>query len=270
MSDQARFFEPGLCRKWILPFAEPDVQTQATRLERLNGLRGMSWAYSACHYLWKKPTTISLQYSAADSSLGPADGPKRSSNLMHRYISGKSAPIRGPRGKFGFDLVGAISADPRGALADSSLDRRVFKMVHPDTSLMELRALLFELPEAVRPGLFDTDPARDNEHVAWRRHPLDEYVLPPAIADQLSRVLRELCDPRKVEAPMVFGLFETLVGLWAEARLVCDRVRMTELFWLIQRCQDLVFADETFPYVLQPFMAFLLFDGPDRPLKKDC
>lgn len=269
MSDQARFSRPGLCRKWILPFAEPDVQTQETRLERLNGLRGMAWAYSACHYLWKKPTTISLQYSAPESSLGPADGPKRSSNLMHRYISGKGAPTRGPRGKFGFDLVGAISADPRGALAEPSLDLRVFRMLHPDTSLMELRALLFELPDAVRPGLFDTDPARETEHVAWLRHPLDECIMPPAISSQISRVLPGLWDPRNVEAPLVFGLFETLVGLWAEARLICDRQRMAALFWWIYRCADLVLADETFPYIFEPFLAFLSFDGPDRLLKKD-
>ncbi|MBB5409945.1 hypothetical protein HDG34_003898 [Paraburkholderia sp. HC6.4b] len=142
----------------------------------------------------------------------------------------------------------------------------MFKMLHPDTSLMELRALLFELPEVVRPGLFDSDPAREDEHVAWRRHPLDECVLPPAIASQISRVLPGLWDPRRVEAPLVFELFETLVGLWAEARLICDRTRMAALFWWIYRCTDLVLADETFPYIFQPFLAFLSFDGPDRPL----
>lgn len=78
-----------------MPFAEPDVQTQGSRLERLNGLRGMAWAYAVCHYLGKTPSAISLEYSAAESSLGPTDGPKRSSNLMHRYISGKSAAVRG-------------------------------------------------------------------------------------------------------------------------------------------------------------------------------
>ncbi|MFM0735067.1 hypothetical protein PQQ52_31780 [Paraburkholderia sediminicola] len=191
-------------RKWILPFATPDIQTQPTRLERLNGLRGMAWAYAVCHYLRKKPSTISLEYSAADSSLGRADGLKRSSNLMQRYISGKSAPIRGPRGKFGFDLVGTISADSRGALAGPSLDLRVFKMLHPDTTLMELRALLFELPDVVRPALFDPDPLRENEHAAWRRHPLDECVLPPEIASQILRVRPVLWDPYQAEAPLVF------------------------------------------------------------------
>lgn len=260
-------FGPEITRSWILPFAAPDIQTQETRLARLNGLRGMAWAYSVCHYLWKKPTTISLQYSAPNSSLGRADGPKQSSNVMHRYISGKSAPVRGPRGKLGFDLVGAISAHPKGALAERSLDLRIFKMLHPDISLMELRALLFEIPEMSRLGLFDLDPARKDEHAAWRRHPFDDFVLPPALVEQLSRVYRDQCDPREIEAPLLFGLFETLVGLWAESRLVCDRDRMAKIFSIIKIFRDLVFADETFPYIVEPFLAFLRFDGPDRAPK---
>lgn len=250
-----------------MPPASPDVQTQATRLERLEGLRGMAWAYAVCHYMEAKPSTLSLKYSAPDSSLGRDDGPKRSSNLMHRYISGKGAPKRGARGKFGFDLVGTISADPRGALAEPSLDLRVFKMLHPDTSLQELRALLFELPEVVRPGLFAPALLCEHKHVAWRRHSLDEWVLPPEIAFQVTKAISMILDPGQPRSPLFFGLFETLVGLWAEARIMCDGERMEALLSLITKSHYLAFADETFPYIWWPFLAFLSFDGPDRPAR---
>lgn len=252
-------------RIWVLPFARPDVQTQPTRLERLHGLKGMDFAYSTCHYLQKSPSAISLEFSAAASSLGKPDGPKRSSNLMHRYLAGKSAPKRGPRGKFRFDLVGAISAHPRGALVERSLSRRIYRMVDPDTSLLELRALLFELPDVVRAALFDMQPARKGKHAAWRRRPPNGCAVPPGLETLAVKASCAYWNPRDSAAPLVFALFETLVGLWAEARLMYDEARMAALLELITLTQDLVLADETFPYVLPPFLAFLSFDGPDRP-----
>jgi hypothetical protein len=47
-----------------------------------------------------------------------------------------------------------------------------------------------------------------------------------------------------------------------------DGARMHELLKLITSAQDLAYADETFPYILHPFLAFLSFDGPDRPARK--
>jgi hypothetical protein len=252
-------------RIWVLPVARADVQTQPTRLERLHGLKGMDFAYSTCHYLQKSPWAISIEFSAAASSLGKPDGPKRSSNRMHRYLAGKSAPKRGPRGKFRFDLVGAICAHPRGALVERSLNRRIYRMVDPDTSLRELRALLFELPDVVRVDLFDMHPARNRDHAAWRRLPPDGCAAPPGLVTLVVNASRQSWNPREAEAPLVFALFETLVGLWAEARLNFDGARMAALLELITLTQDLVLADETFPYVLPPFLAFLSFDGPDRP-----
>jgi hypothetical protein len=42
----------------MLPLAKADVQTQSSRLERLNGLCGMAWGYAACHYLQKRPSAV--------------------------------------------------------------------------------------------------------------------------------------------------------------------------------------------------------------------
>jgi hypothetical protein len=182
---------------------------------------------------------------------------------MHYYILGKGAPVRGPRGKFGFDLVGAISADPRGALAEHWLDHRLWTMLHPDTTLRSLRELLYETPPLVRAALFDPDPARKGEHVAWRRYPLDDLALPEIIVEVASIACRLNWHPREPGPKYAFALFETLIGLWCEARLMYDGTRMHELLKLIMSAQDLAYADETFPYILQPFLALLSFNGPD-------
>jgi len=128
-------------------------------------------------------------------------------------------------------------------------------MLDPDTSLLELRALLFELPDVVRVELFDMHPARKRDDAAWRRLPPDAYAAPPGLVELVVNASRQYWNPREAEAPLVFALFETLVGLWAEARLICAGARMADLFELITLTQDLVLADETFPYVLPPFLA---------------
>jgi hypothetical protein len=248
----------------MLP-ARADVQTQLYRVERLNGLRGMVWAYAVCHFFHKSPTAISIDFAAPNASLGRPDGPKQSNKLMHYYILGKGAPVRGPRGKFGFDLVGAISADPRGALAEHWLDHRLLKMLALDTTLPVLRDLLYEVSGLWRALLFDLDPARDHEHVAWRRRPFDNSVLPEIIGSTVLQACLLNWHPREKCAKEAFGIFEMLIGLWCEARLMYDSVRMHELLKLILIAQDLAWADEIFPYILQPFLAFLSFDGPDQP-----
>jgi hypothetical protein len=250
-------------RQWILAFARPDIQTQSGRLQRLNGLRGMDYAYSACHYLWKTPSAISLEYSAPKGSLGKPDGQKRSNNIMQTYIKGIRAPRRGSRGKNGFDLVGAISKHPKGALAERSLDRTIYEMLNPRTSLQRLRELLFGLPGEVRDTIFDMDHAREEKHVAWYRRPMENCALPSDLGPLLLRLSRVPCHPEVPEAKLVFSVFEALVGLWAEARLMYDRARMAEIYKVIDLAQDFVLADETFPYIFSPFLSFLAFDGPD-------
>lgn len=249
----------------ILPLAKPDVQTQGSRIERLNGLRGMAWAYATCHHLWKKPSAVSLEFSAPECSFGSSNGRKRSSNLMHYYIAGRGAPMPGARGKFGFDLVGAISSDPRGACAEKWLEHRLWKMLNPDITLRGLRELLYEMPLLVRQALFDMDPARESQHVAWRRRSLGDSAV-PEIIEGIALVASGLVwHPREAGAENAFQLFEALVGLWCEARLLCDGARMRALLDLIIRTQGLALADETFVYVIAPFLAFLSFDGPDHP-----
>ena len=188
---------------------------------------------------------------------------------MREYIKGKRAPIRGPRGKNHFDLVGAISADSRGALAEHSLNRPMYTMLDPGTSILKLREVLFGLHDVVRETLFDADPeGKEDGPIAWRRIRLSDCVLPPKLQILIGEAHRVHLDPRREDAKMVFALFEALVGLWAEARLIYDRERMDELNELITLHQNLVLADETFAYILLPFLAFLSFDGPDYPSSK--
>ncbi|MGF6724594.1 hypothetical protein P3T43_003962 [Paraburkholderia sp. GAS41] len=249
----------------ILTPANYDVQTQTSRLERLNGLRGMAWAYATCHHLQKKPSAVSLEFSAPESSFGSSEDRKMSSNVMRGYIAGERAPTRGPRGKLGFDLVGAISADPRGARAEKWLTHRLWKMLHPATTLARLRELLYELHPFVRLVLFDSDPALKGKHVSWRRYRIDDSAVPRALEDLVLAACAIKWHPRGTAAADVFALFEALVGLWCEARLMCNGARMQALHALIIRTQDLALADETFLYIIDPFLAFLSFDGPDYP-----
>jgi hypothetical protein len=268
MDDSDWVYPPELRITRILPHARPDVQTQTSRLERLNGLRGMAWAYATCHYLQKKPSAVSLEFSAPGSSFGSPDGRKRSSNLMHYYISGRGAPRRGRRGKYGFDLVAAISADPRGAHAEKWLEHRLWKMLHPEITLRGLRELLYEMPPYVRSLLFDMDHARESEPVSWRRFPLGNSAIPQAL-EEVALIGSGLnWHPREPGAENVFALFEALVGLWCEARLLYDGARVRELQALIIRTQSLAYADETFVYIIAPFLAFLSFTGPDHPTGK--
>jgi hypothetical protein len=257
-----------LIGNWIwrdLPLAKADVQTLPSRIERLDGLRGMAWAYAVCHYMRKTPSAISIEFSAPGCSLGQSDGPKQSSNIMQHYITGKGAPKPGPRGKFRFDLVGAISAHPQGALAEKWLTHRLWKMLHPDITLRGLRELLYGMSPLVRSALFDLDPARESEHVSWRRHPPGHRGVPP-ITESLALLVCQIgWLPREQGAENAFELFEALVGLWCEARLMCDGARMRRLLDLIMRTQNLACADETFVYIIAPFLAFLSFNGPDYP-----
>ncbi|WP_429260563.1 hypothetical protein [Paraburkholderia sp. GAS334] len=187
---------------------------------------------------------------------------------MHYYIAGRGAPKRGPRGKFGFDLVGAISADPKGARAEKWLEHRLWKMLHPNITLRSLRELLYEMQPLVRSPLFDLDPARESQHVSWRRHPLGNSAVPEIIEGVALLHSGAGWHPREPGAKDAFGLFEALVGLWCEARLQCDGARMQALLDLTIRTQNLAYADETFVYIIAPFLAFLSFDGPDHPLGK--
>jgi len=251
-------------RAWVSLPAKADVQTQPTRQARLRGLKGMDFAYSACHYLQKSASELSLQFSAAESSTGKSDGKKRSSNRMYRYLRGESAPKRGPQGKHHYDLVGAISAHPRGALIERTLERRIYKMLDPGTSLDALSGLLSGLPDPLPAALFDMQLAPKGKSMAWRRRPLNGCAVSPAIETLAVLTSRAIWNPRDASASFVFALFETLVGLWAEARLKYEAPRMAEILELITLTQNLVLADETFRYVLPPFLAFLSFDGPDR------
>jgi hypothetical protein len=141
-------------------------------------------------------------------------------------------------------------------------------MLDPGISILKLRELLFELPDAVRATLFDMDPTRKDKHVSWRRRPLGDSALPPELGPLLLKLSRVPWHPEVPEAKLVFSVFEALVGLWAEARLICDGARMAEIYKVIILTQDLVLADETFRYVLPPFLTFLTFDGPDFPPSK--
>jgi hypothetical protein len=113
---------------------------------RLRGLRGMAWSAAAVLYLRKTASALSRLgcdgvTSGAEGSSG-AHGARPNSKIMSQYLRGERCPTPGPRGKWRFDLVGAVHSMRNGAVARLYLDSPLWALLDSKVSLETARGIL--------------------------------------------------------------------------------------------------------------------------------
>lgn len=128
------------------PGAEDLVAAPANQLKqpdlakRLEGLRGMAWAYGVLHHTGYSASGASKRFSPPVES----EQDQANSKIMYQYLRGDRAPTRGARGKYGFDLVAAVDKHPQGKLATKWLDHPLWLIFDPKTKGDELEPFLEE------------------------------------------------------------------------------------------------------------------------------
>lgn len=117
-----------------------DQLKQPTLAGRIDGLRGMAWAYAVLLHTGYSASGASKRFSAT-----PAGNVELSnSKLMYQYLRGDRAPTRGPRGRYGFDLVAAVDSHHTGRNATRWLDHPIWTIFDANISSRELAPFLDE------------------------------------------------------------------------------------------------------------------------------
>lgn len=123
-----------------LPPPAADHLKQSDISGRLAGLRGMAWAYGVLLHTGYTASGASKRFAPS-----PENGREQSnSKLMYQYLKGDRAPTRGARGKYGFDLVAAVDAHPRGRMARKWLDHPLWMIFDEHTTGRDLEQFLEE------------------------------------------------------------------------------------------------------------------------------
>ncbi len=124
--------------------------TQSTLEKRLEGLRGMAWAYAALYYTNLSAAKASIVFCHHHKAASTKTGDPGNSNIFYQYLRGNRAPKIGPRGKNGFDLVSAVGADPQGQHATVWLRHPFIQAFerHSDFDFIRIRA--FRVPEYIK------------------------------------------------------------------------------------------------------------------------
>ncbi len=104
--------------------AAADQLKQPDLAGRIDGLRGMTWAYAILHHTGYSASGASKRFSPPIE----LDGEQPNSKLMYQYLRGERAPIRGPRGKYGFDLVEAVNKHHLANQATRWLDHPLWEV----------------------------------------------------------------------------------------------------------------------------------------------
>lgn len=111
---------------------------QSVLADRIEGLRGMAWAYAVLFHTGYTASGASKRFSAT-----PAGEVELSnSKLMYQYLRGDRAPTRGPRGRYGFDLVAAVDSHHTGRYATRWLDHPIWTIFNTNTGGQELEPFL--------------------------------------------------------------------------------------------------------------------------------
>lgn len=138
---------PPIRRRSELKPAVKFVLKQKTQVGRLEGLRGMAWAYAVLHHTGLSASTASKKFS---SKIQPGTDNRKSlviNNHMYKFLKGERAPINAPTGKYKFNLVEAVDKDPLGHLATKWLTLPLWDILHPLVTIQEIRKYLGGLPK---------------------------------------------------------------------------------------------------------------------------
>lgn len=144
-------------RNLRIPCHDVQEKPRVPCARRVQGLQGMAWSAALVVHTRKTPSWLS-RLATRDRISGdrrqslnlpphPANG-----NIIHQYLHGERAPTRGPRGKWGFDLTGAVHALPGGAMARLYLDSPLWELIEGPVSVVRAKDILLLLTQHL-PGM---------------------------------------------------------------------------------------------------------------------
>lgn len=173
MSSSADHRKPGRLR--LLQPAKSGALRHEALHARLDGLRGMAWAYSVLHHTGLSASKASLVFSSR------ANPDAATSNIMYQYLRGDRAPTQGGRGKFGFDLVKEVDSDPDGSNATPWLSHPFWEIFAEEISMDQLTDYTAMVPAHLAACLLVQSPPSDplDLDAQWGApniNSLDEFV----------------------------------------------------------------------------------------------
>jgi hypothetical protein len=125
-----------------------------TLKKRIDGLKGMAWAYAACHSYKETPQAMGKRFTnrvSKDDGVGQSyDDSNSVSNVFYDYIKGKRAPRAGARGVNNYDLVGEVHQGSKGKLIKEWFDSPlwvIFEEVANESYLVEHG---YQMPDAYK------------------------------------------------------------------------------------------------------------------------
>lgn len=170
----------------VIPSHDVQERRRVPVARRLQGLRGMAWGVAAV--FWTRKTAAWLSGLAQrDHTFWEGDGlsgrrrQRANSNIVHQYLHGERCPTQGPRGKWGFDLTGAVHALPGGDMARLYLESPLWELIEGSVSAERAKNILLLLDE-------DPPPIPMLAYVrAWAEYRLSTAEAQPASQQQMWR-----------------------------------------------------------------------------------
>jgi hypothetical protein len=146
-------------RRTPLKPAEPNALKHKCLSDRLDGLAGMAWAYSALHYSGKSARALGIHFTPVEHLITDRYGNSADSGIFGQYLKGLRKPQLGPRGKHGVDLVAAVGNESYGNKANFWLNHALWKIFSRDVSNEDLEAHLDErkVPLCIVSSLYSQD-----------------------------------------------------------------------------------------------------------------
>lgn len=225
---------PKRSRSELKP-ADKYILKQKTMSGRLNGLKGMAWAYALCHHTGLSGSTASKKFSSASSLNLDVDGNPVITNHIYRYLRGETAPKPGPRGKHGFDLVSTVDRDPLGRLATPWLTHPIWGILSPDMTLQGIRKYLSEMPEEFKKLAF-------------------KDTVTPVMFNRVDDSRKAL---RMLYRQKTFDAYTAVIALLRESHLTGDK-ELNEHAWTTHKYMAYRLSDEpVFVYIREPFMHYV-------------
>jgi hypothetical protein len=216
----------------VLAPAKASLLKHKTLAARINGLRGMSWAYAVLRISRMNASEASRFFVSRK-----ADQPKNS-KVLYIYLRGVRAPIAGPRGNDGLDLVGAVDSYPGGRDATYWLSHPLWQIFSDDPDLVSI-AKITKMNEEI--------PASLATFMFMQNKPTN---------------LKEL--EAQQQGPMI-GRFEDFVFVCAMFRLAYFAGYWPMHYWLVvYLAKQASKVEPIFKYVEEPFIR-MLHDFYDRP-----
>jgi hypothetical protein len=120
--------------------ADADQLKQPRLADRIEGLRGMAWAYALLLHTGYTASSASKRFSSTSAPRVESNNSK----LIYQYLRGDRAPTPGPRGRYKFDLVAAVNSHHTGHHATRWLYHPLWIIFNEDIDCHRLEKFLDE------------------------------------------------------------------------------------------------------------------------------